>query len=79
MNSSTKTVSDYHKQAKAIRNAKKAGVSNKVNAEVKENLNSLYQNAIKAQTKAGTHNMSNANKLQEMLRWSQGHWSYGAK
>jgi len=79
MNSSNNTVSSYHAQAKAIRNAKKAGVSTKVNAEAKENINSLYRNAEKLHNKAGGRITANANKLQEMLRWSQGHWNYGAK
>jgi hypothetical protein len=75
MNSNS--VSYYHAQAKAIRNAKKAGVSNKVNAEAKNNISNLYNNAVAAHNKAGTYNKNNANKLQELLRWSQGYWTYG--
>ena len=75
MNSNS--VSSYHARAKAIRNAKKAGVSNMVNAEAKNTINTLYRNANTLHNASGTYNLSNANKLQEMLRWSQGYWNYG--
>ena len=75
MNSNS--VSSYHARAKAIRNAKKAGVSNMVNAEAKNAINNLYRNANTLHSASGTYNLNNANKLQELLRWSQGYWNYG--
>jgi hypothetical protein len=75
MNSNS--VSYYHGKAKAIRNAKKTGATNMVNAEAKNTISNLYNNAVAAHNKAGTYNKNNANKLQELLRWSKGYWTYG--
>jgi hypothetical protein len=78
MSSNAKTVSYYHAKAKAIRNAKKAGVSNMHNAEAKENISNLYRNAEAAHNRAEhPRSQANANKLQELYRWSYGHWTYG--
>jgi len=76
-----KNISVFHEDAKKIRKLVKNGSMN--NAESRNVLNRIYTHAEKyfynhMPTNAAVRNR-NANKLQEIMRWSQGHLNYKAR
>lgn len=71
----------FHKNAKRIRHLAMSRVLNP--AEARNVLNRIYSHARKyfnnhMPTNATVRNR-NANRLQEIMRWSQGHWNYKSR
>jgi hypothetical protein len=71
-------MTNYHALAKSIKNSVKNGTVNAGSA--RNNLESIYaaaeENFYKNLPKNSTTRNRQANKLQEIMRWSQGHWNY---
>lgn len=76
-----KKVSEYHAEAlRVVKNAKN-GKKNVMTAM--NNLQNIYaraeNNFYKNLPANKVHMNANANKLQEIMRWSQGFWNYKSK
>ena len=71
----------FHTNASRIRQLYKNGTLN--NAEAQNSLNRIYQHAEKYFYNHMPNNKEarnrNANRLQEIMRWSQGHWNYKSR
>lgn len=76
-----KNVTSFHEDARKIRNDAKNGKMHHL--EARNNLDSIYTRAARYMGNHMPTNKTarnrNANKLQEMLRWSQGYWNYKAR
>jgi hypothetical protein len=81
MPNALRNISVFHKDANKLRQMYKNGIINRNKAM--NNLNRVYSHAEKyfynhLPKNAAVRNR-NANKLQEIMRWSQGHWNYKAR
>ena len=70
----------YYTLAKTIRNAARSRMMN--NREAMNSLRNVYNNAernfyMNIPQNAARRN-ANANKLQAIMRWSQGYWNYSS-